>query len=155
MSIFAQIQKDILGFKLGKSTRNEVINYFKESGNNIIESDEIVSIDSLDFYGESWPLVSFNFYEEKICSVQFVNVDGITPKDTLDKIWKNINNLLLKKYKTYYGKTISTKEVMSFNDGDILINLIYKENQGVQGLLLVFYDNYLMQEKWNKTDSSN
>ena len=154
LSIFAQIQKDILGFQLGKSTRNEVVNHFKETGNNILESDDIVSIESLDFYGESWPLVSFNFYEDKICSVQFVNVDVITPKDKLDKIWNNLNNLLSEKYTAYYGKSISTKELKLFNDGDILINLIYEVYQGAQGLLLVFYDNKLMQEKSNKTDTN-
>lgn len=138
LSVFSQIQRDFYGLQLGHSNRSDVEKRFKELGKNVSETDESISVESLTFFGEYWPNVTFSFYKDKICSVHFLNFEIVTPKEELDTIWTNLDRLLVTKYKG--NDSASTDEIRSFKDSDTLVSLSYSSYNGSECVVLVFFD---------------
>lgn len=149
LSIFSQIQRDFYGLQLAHSGRSDIVKQFKESGKIVSEADDNISVESLNFCGEDWPFVTFYFYKNTLCSVQFLNFEIVTPKDKLDLVWNHLNQLLITKYNGI--DSVATDEVRSYKDNETLVSLNYTTHNGSKCIVFMYFDLNMMQAK--ETDS--
>lgn len=133
----AQIQKNILDFTLGTTSKEQVCSYFKS--HNIIytlgNSGEVV-VDGLQFAGWQWGFSHFSFYDNKLYSVQFTSTGLGTPEATLDLLFDKYKNLLSNKYNCY--KNAFTSGQLGFSDNEIELTLYYEKYQGVRILSIEY-----------------
>ena len=52
LNVFSQIQRKFYDFQLGKTTKNEVISYFKEMGKEYQFEENTLSVFNMKFGGE-------------------------------------------------------------------------------------------------------
>ena len=142
----AQIQRKILDFTLGVSTKTQVLNYIKshqyvyhldEEGNFVVQR--------IKFAGENWSHARFCFYNEKLYLVSFRHNDRITLKENLDYIWDRLNDSLKKKYSDYIFE--SEKDSSSYFDNKTFLVFFYKQGLDVWSICLEYYDYKLFQQK--------
>ena len=66
LSMSAQIQNKILGFTLGETTKSEVYNKYKNEPLFVEDESGILGIGGLQFAGQVWDIVSFEFENNSI-----------------------------------------------------------------------------------------
>lgn len=61
LNLFPQIQRKFYDFHLGKTTKKEVVSYFKEMGKEYQLEGNTMSVFNMKFGGEEWPTVFLKF----------------------------------------------------------------------------------------------
>ena len=148
----AQIQRKILDFTLGVTTKTQVLNYLKRHHchYSLNEDGEYV-VNKISFAGHNWPIAYFSFYNGKFYCVDFRDSDGFTSTETLELVWKRFNNSLNKKYSIY---SVSIKDdYIEFSDYKTNVSLDYRYSYGSKSLSIMYYDIYLFKQK-NKSEES-
>ena len=146
--IEAQIQRKFFSFNLGKTTRHEIINYYKVRNQKIWYSkDTSISVSQVNFGGHTWPVVYFSFHKDKLYHVYFSDSEGFTPIESLDLLWKRLTSTLSSKYDSYYDEYESTYNVKEFNDNRTKAILKYEYFEGSKGIILMYIDTSLQREK--------
>ena len=102
-NLFAQIQTEILGCKLGVSTKSSVERIIKSKGLNLIKSDATKALEGVTFYeikdgvsfgGIIWDDARIRFVDGKFASIMFSKVAS---KETYNKLFASLK----KKYARY------------------------------------------------------
>jgi len=142
----AQIQRNILDFTLGTTTKTQVNNYLK---NNHIEFSQdktgMVEARDIKFAGHVWPVIQFSFYKNKLYIVKFLDNDGFTPAETLTLVCDNLKTGLFNKYSSCYkGKEDS---MWMFGDGRTEVYLSYGFFLGARNLGLIYFDSVLYDKQ--------
>lgn len=143
----AQIQRKILDFTLGTTTKTQVLNYLKYHHHKYsINEDGVIVVEKIAFAGQNWPVAFFSFYKGKFYLVDFRDSDSFTPVETLNLIWKRLSNSLKKKYSNY---SISSTEdgALDFSDNKTMLSSSYKYLFGSLSLHIMYYDIYLFGQK--------
>lgn len=142
----AQIQRKLLDFTLGVTTKTQVQNYIK-SHQYVYHLDEEGNfvIHNIKFAGQNWHHANFCFYNGKLYKVSFSATELDTSKENLDLIWQRFVDSLKKKYIDYI--CLSEKDNYSYFDNKTVVVLFYKQFSSVWCLALEYYDYYLFQQK--------
>ena len=148
----AQIQRKILDFTLGVTTKTQVLNYLKNHHFNYsLNEDGEYVVQKITFAGHNWPIAYFSFYKGKFYCVDFRDSDSFTPAETLELVWKRLNNSLNKKYSIY---SISTKDdYIEFSDNKTNVSLDHRYSFGGKTLAIMYYDIYLVNQKYTCEES--
>ena len=139
IAVSAQIQRKILDFSLGVTTKTQVLNYlkshhYKYSHN---EDGEYV-VEKIKFAGHIWPVAYFSFYKGKFYCVDFRDSDSFTPKETLELVWNSINQSLCRKYSAY-SNTIDN-DYIDFSDNRTSVSLDHRYLMGGRTLAIMYID---------------
>lgn len=105
LSMSAQIQNKLLGFKLGKTNRSEVYNKYKNDQYFMENADGSICTSDINFAGHDWDMVTFHFVDNKLSSVAFSDIETETPIQIMESMWSNLKDKLWTKYSSYYEKT--------------------------------------------------
>ena len=143
LSASAQIQRKFFDFELGKTTQSEVKRYLRQKDKYIEEKDDdTICSSELRFGGHSWNFVVFSFCKDVLCQVYFSESENHTPRETLNKIYKNFSEALSDKYQGYKDPYRSNEEETVYVDyfNHTSINLRYDLFQGYKFLTLTYSD---------------
>ena len=147
----SQIQRSILGYTLGKTTKTELINSLKLKGKQISKTkadDNAIIVKHMKFGGIMWPDVFFVFYNNKLCAVNFIETGESLSQENIDLHWSIIKNNLRYKYSFYLIKEI--KEELEYNDNKTKIWTSCLYRKGYKCISLLYCDDYLIDLKRNK-----
>lgn len=150
LNLNAQIQRSFYGFSLGKTTKKEVVSYFKSRKMKIWNNDtNRLSVRSLNFGGYKWPVVYFNFYKNKLYLIYFSDAEYFTPRQSLDTKWKDLEVSLMSKYRNVIVNEENTEEYHKFIDHS-QTSLIFKYDyyEGYKGIALMYTDLKLQYEQY-------
>ncbi len=153
LSVYSQIQRNFLGFTLGVTTKNQVINYAKENKMVFVAGNDEVCIKDIKFGGIYWPMVAFSFLSDKFYTVYFFNSDKYTPRNNLDVHWENLTSSLNAKYKNFLLEEKISETNSRYNDGITTLDAFYDFNQGIKTLSLLYYDNKLFMQNMQEDDN--
>ncbi len=139
LSMSAQIQNKILGFTLGSTSKTTVYNYLKTNHIKFIkEENGEYCAEKVKFAGTLWEFVWFTFYDGKLYNVDFSLSDYSTPVQTMDLIYKRLDNTLISKYARYYDYDKSTNERKLYSDNVTQISFTYRYFQGSKSLGIMY-----------------
>ena len=141
----AQIQRRILGFTLGVTTKAQVLNYLKNHHYkySLRKNGEQVA-SNITFAGYNWQDTYFSFYKGKLYCVDFRDDGEYTPEELLTEVWDRVKNSLNRKYSLY---SISSKDDnIEFSDNKTYVGLKYKYIFGSKSLSIMYFDIYLFNQ---------
>lgn len=146
-SASAQIQRKFFDFQLASTTKNEVVDYFKELGKPVKFLDEYdgIQVENLRFGGAQWPSVIFKFYKNRLFVVSFINSEEDVSKTKLDDIIEGLTTKLYNKYSSYFDPTSSNNEYTIFSDDSTEICLRQAYFSGIYMFLMMYTDSNIMQ----------
>lgn len=147
ISVFAQIQRKFYDFHLGTTTDKEVVSYFKDKGKEYQFEGNSISVSDMKFGGEQWPNVIFNFYNNRLYSVLFINSELETPEASLEGTYNRLKRKLDEKYSIYYNKITSVNYFIGYTDEKTDACLRFAKIDGVYVLLIMYSDIELMQSE--------
>lgn len=155
LSIFAivslgQIKKNVGGIILGKTKKQEVINYLKSkkipySFGQVGAYNAIICNKGRTFGGVTWSSTIYTLYKNTVFRISYSNSDYDMSKEDLDLCFQSLSIALQRKYYRY--KTIdSNRDNMNFKDSnvDITLNRGYFDNHY---LLSIYYTDINLLEK--------
>lgn len=143
LNLFPQIQRKVYDFHLGKTTKKEVVSYFKEMGKEYQLEGNTMSVFNMKFGGEEWPTVFLKFYNNRLCSISFINSEPETSKTSLETIYNRLKRKLDEKYSNYYN-TQSVEYFIGYTDDKTDVCLRYAKFEGLYMLLIMYSDIKLM-----------
>lgn len=151
LSAQSQIQRSIMGYTLGKTTKTELIKSLKSKGKQILKTkvdDDAIKVKHMKFGGIMWPDIFFTFYNNRLCAVNFIETEESISQENIDLHWSNIKNNLRYKYSSYLIK--DTGEELGYNDNKTKIWTSCLYRRGYKCISLLYCDDYLMDIKRNK-----
>lgn len=122
----AQINRTILGVKIGSTTRNEMPNLFPEGHfqkhklEAISGSYETFEVENATFAGVQWRTASFSFRDGKVEGVTFK--DNYYDEKAKENLYRDVYISLRKKY-PYYEKESLKSGFKYFTDNKMTIKL--------------------------------
>lgn len=117
LGMSAEIQRKFFGLTLGTSTENDVIEYFEGKGIEVTRASlTSVEVEDMKFGGYMWSTVIFDFFEDKLASVCFLNL-GDDISSTKER-WNYLNEKINEKYKLYYVPDKSSDESIMYMDNE-------------------------------------
>ena len=135
-ALTAQINTSIWGVTLGKSTKEHVKRVIKKKGYKNYDGHDncfvVLPSSGLDYAGTHWAGVSFDFYNNTLFRIMFINMDE--SYSVYERDFGNLSSMLDKKYHKYYD--FSTDRSIYFDDGKTLVSLMLRD-----GGLALFYTN--------------
>lgn len=147
---FGQIKRNIDGIILGKSTKQEVVNYLKNrklpySFKKVGVYNAILCNVPRSFGGVSWHSTIYIFYNNLVFQVSYSNTDYHLLKKEIDLCFVNLSMALQRKY-SQYKITSSDRDNIEYKDShtSIKLNRGYFENHYT---LDVDYTDYQLMEK--------
>lgn len=143
LSMSAQINNKLLGFTLGTTTKSQVYNKYKNEKIFTVDEKGDIYVGDLVFAGQKWDITTFYFYNNKLESIQFGDVEDMTPQYLMQTIWEGLIISLNNKYSDYLI-TDSSPDFTYYYDGITDLVLSYSQippNQ--KGLVLRYYDHSL------------
>ena len=150
----AQIQRKILDFTLGVTTKVQVQNYLKSHHYKYhLNEDGDFIVEKVTFAGHNWPAAFFCFYKGKLFLVDFRNNDDFTPVETMDLIWERLSNSLKKKYSNYSFSSSKDDGSLNFSDHKTRLTTNYTYLFGSKSLHIMYYDEYLFGQKYESDES--
>ena len=136
LSTSAQIQRKILGFTLGSSSKTAVYNYLKKNHIKFANTEDgEYCAYNIKFAGQIWENVWFSFYNGMLYNIEFTISEFKTPIKTLDIIYSRLSLSLKNKY-SYYRN--SSSEDLKFDDNVIEITLLYRYTENIKSLRLMY-----------------
>lgn len=145
LSMSAQIQNKFLGFTLGTTTKSEVSNKYKNE-ELYLETENDINVGYLTFAGQRWDVVTFQFYDNKLLSIQFYLTEPASSITLMDLVWDNLRDKLWNKYSEYYRDNSTSDFIMYFDDKTAL-SLSYRYTSGNKGLGLFYRDRALAKQQ--------
>lgn len=135
----AQIQRKILGFTLGITSKTIVYNYLKSNRIKFSTNEEGEYVASkIKFAGQIWDSVFFTFYNGKLYNLDFCINEDSTPIQTMDLIYENLDKSLSHKYANYYNFNESTNENKVYSDNVTNITFTYGYLLGSKSLSIMY-----------------
>lgn len=132
----AQTGMKILGFTLGKTTKEEVMNYYGGKGVHYKEKmgyiNWYIEVEHLTFNDEKWDFVCFYFYDGKLTKIEFSNV--IQTREMVITKLEETNKAVRKRYGNgieeknqlpWEMAKLSEETVWATKDGSIWIETKY------------------------------
>lgn len=153
MCCTAQIQKTIMGFTLGTSTREYVKQTLTRKGYKLKnEVDGSFSIENKDVYyaGIAWNYINFIFYENKLESVWLQNNEQRSSLP-LEDLYSKLYDTLTGKYGQYIFKNEDGNVL--FTDNTIFLSLNKGYYKGTQYVSISYEDMELMNKKQKQEES--
>lgn len=148
LSGYAQIQRHFFDFTLGVTPESEVVKYFKAKGKQIEKhNDDSYFVHNLRFGGNTWPFAAFSFHKGVLYQVYFSDSENYNSKERQDILWRRLKEDLTEKYSTYYRSYLSDEEELTFDDYRTRIRLIYKLDDDIKRVTLIYSDKNLQLEK--------
>ena len=131
LTSIGQIRRNLDGIILGKTTKQEVVNYFNNKGipymfNTIGTYNAVSSKEGRTFGGVSWQFNDYVLYNNIVFQVTYTKMSGKGLTITKDEIDLNFNSLFLslkRKYGSYFKSSKSDKDTKEFSDSSIRITL--------------------------------
>ena len=138
LGMSAEIQRKFFGLTLGVSTENDVIEYFDGKGIEVTRASlTSVEVEDIKFGGYMWSTVVFDFFEDKLASVFFLNWgDDISSKK---ERWNDLNEKINEKYKLYYVPDKSSDESKMYMDNETAFFLRKNVSEYKNGILSMVY----------------
>jgi len=139
VSTYAQqsIQKEILGVKLGVSSKNVVVQKLKSSKYKpIIKKDGTIEIHNADYAKLKWE-ATFSFFKGKLYQVKFLR-DG-TERE-IKKQYAELGEKLLKRYHAFYTDEMFPQFSLTFNDKVTEVTLFNAGDNDNYRLMFLFSD---------------
>lgn len=93
LSAQSQIQRSILGYTLGKTTKTELIKSLNSKGKQISKTkvdDDAIIVEHMKFGGIMWPNIFFMFYNNRLCAVNFIETGESLSQENIDLHWSII-----------------------------------------------------------------
>ena len=146
LSMSAQIQNKPLGFTLGETTKSEVYNKYKNEPLFLEDETGLIGVGGLQFAGQTWDIVTFEFYNNRLFAVQFFLTEPQTSRQLMDVLWDNFQLNLLEKYGEYYYDN-SKPDFKLYSDGKTDLSLSYQYLSGNKGLSLRYCDRTMAEQK--------
>ena len=140
ISVNAQIKREILGVTLGVSTENQVRETLDSKGIKNAETGGMLAAIDVKFGGQIWSSVFFNFYDNKVYSIMFMDSDLLKPTSDLLSIQDFLMDSLAQKYSKYMK---NDENSLVFDDDITRIKLSYKiseEKENMHILILSYFD---------------
>lgn len=153
LSANAQIQTELLGLRLGKTTKEQAINILKSKKCNyewVNQSD--LWADYLWFAGYQWATVGFRFYENKLKMIVFQTNDYDYKKEAIIQQYGYLSQKLLNKYSSYLISKQGGKLI--FDDNHTSLTIEYaphstNKDSRTMFLSLIYLDNNLNNKSYN------
>ena len=125
LTSFAQLPREICGFKLGVTTKSEVLNYFKANNlkyGEIDDDDSYVAVKTkFQYGGVKWPYLAVFFYNDKLYKINLNADRNLCSFEELDEMADKILDYLMGKYEKYideYSKFLFEEKLfLLFEDG--------------------------------------
>lgn len=146
LSMSAQIQNKILGFTLGETTKSEVYNKYKNEPLFVEDESGILGIGGLQFAGQVWDIVSFEFENNRLFAIQFFLSEPETSTQLMDILWANFQLKLFEKYGDYYFD-YSQSDFKFYSDGKTDLSLSYQYISGYKELSLRYGDRTIAEQR--------
>ena len=129
ISIQAQLQRNILGAKLGVSTKTFVKSTMAKKGYKarVGDTNDTYFFDNVKFAGRKCDLVRFDFFSGKLASVTFVIATSFS-RELPESEYDALKSLLDGKYANY--KNEETSSCCSYIDSNTFINLQFLDVVG-------------------------
>lgn len=121
----AQIQRNLLGFTLGTTTKSVVYNKYKTYKSFSKDEYGNYTVSDIVFAGEKWDYVSFEFTNNKLEAVQFVMAEPFSSKNEINTAREKFNSMLWEKYSEYIN-VISDSDSKVFCDNKTDLIFIYR-----------------------------
>ena len=133
-----QIRTNIIGATLGVSNKTTVARILKNKHVKFWEQDGGLVANHIQFAGFKWSAVFFEFYNNKLYSIDFR--DDSLNKDSmlLASVFKRIGNDLYRKYSYYYNSEESSVGNIIFSDNNVEIILEGENNNGIFNLSVMY-----------------
>lgn len=148
---YGQIGRDYMGFKLGSSTKSEVLKYIKSNGAKIIDQEDnyIHILNKINIMGATWDSMEFMFSDNLVMFIVFKTSDYQKPaRRAALKMQKDlVKKDLMDKYAKYYIDDNSDDNSCFFTDSKTGLILKYFEKESLYFLTLTAVDVYLYQNK--------
>lgn len=119
ISSFSQIQRKVLGFTLGITTKTAVASYLKTNHIKYSLVKGEYCAENVRFAGVVWEYVWFTFYNGKLYNVDFSVSDDAPLKEIRYRLEESLKN----KYSIYYNDAESTRDNIVFSDGIVEVGL--------------------------------
>ena len=152
LSMSAQIQRKFFGQTLGVSTENDVIEYFEGKGIDVTRASlTSVEVEDMKFGGYMWSTVVFDFLEDKLATVFFINDENDIP--SAKERWNDLNEKIKEKYKLYYIPNRSSEPSKMYMDNETSVFLrkeVFEEKKEV--LSLVYGDIKMLFDRLQKDE---
>lgn len=151
------IKRSFDGIVLGKSTKQNVINYLKKR--NIKYEYKIASgvptihcFVEIPFAGVTWTSMSFCFFNNIVSSIDYSKNDRTERKAIIDSEHSQITDRLKKKYKECVIKSETYKglDYFTVEDGKTTIQIQKGYINGHYDLLITYWDLELSIKEYNK-----
>ncbi len=142
----AQIRDTFFGFKLGITTKAQVLAKFKSQGEiyKYDSENKFYFVENVSFAGEKWDSCSFEFYKDTLDMVGFSNISA--DKNSICKIYeRNLNNVRIK-YNSVEEDTLSddsNKKHYSYDDGRTIMSICYEQLNDLQYHTSIIYQSRL------------
>lgn len=146
----AQIQRNILGFTLGETTKTQVYDYLKENQYNITDNpikDGCMINTKVEFLGYTWAKVFISFFDDKFYSVSFYDDDEYALPAMLKERFTKLSRTLNLKYFYYFQ---DDQEDSKYYSDDKVYLVLHRDIDSLTGkryILLSFMDLKLMDKK--------
>lgn len=126
---FGQIKRNIDGIILGKTTKQEVADYFNNKGipykfGNIGTYNAVSSKEGRAFGGVSWEFNDYVLFNNVVFQVLYTKMTGnYTTKEEIDLEFESLFLSLKRKYGSYFISSKSDKDTKEFSDSSVRISL--------------------------------
>ncbi len=122
-----QIKRNIDGIVLGKTNKQEVVNYLKNkripySFRKVGVYDAIICNKERAFAGISWSSTIYTFYKNKVFRISYSNSDFDMTKEEMDLCFENLSMSLQRKY-SQFKKNDSDRDIIEYQDSNVGITL--------------------------------
>ena len=109
-----------------------------------------IFVKNIKFAGDAWDYVHFHFYNNKLSSVDFSNVEPFTSIPIMESRWNNLKNRIENKYGDYYLRTQSS--IIMYSDGVTSIALNLADDTGSMILMLYYSNDALIVQELQAVD---
>ena len=155
---FGQIRRNLDGVTLGKTTKQEVVDYFRNKGipysfSKIGTYNAVSSKDGRAFGGVSWQFNDYVLYNNIVFQVIYTKMSGSGLTITKEEIDLEFNSLFLslkRKYGSYFKSSKSNKDTKEFSDSSVSISLRRGYYQGHYMFSIEYTDRNLMEKSFMK-----
>lgn len=156
LTSFGQIKRNVDGITLGKTSKQEVVNYFKNRGipytfGNIGAYNSVSSKEGRAFGGVSWQFNDYVLHNNIVFQVLYTKMSGdYITKEEIDLEFKSLFLSLQRKYGSYFKKSKSDNDTKTFSDSSIEIALRRGYYQNHYMFSIEYTDINLMHKAFSK-----
>lgn len=151
INLNAQIQRNILGLTLGKSSPTETVNILRNRNLNVEKmgmGTSTLYVKEVFFAGKIWTFVILEFFHDKLCKIEFVEPRKFSSQEKLNKLWETIYDTIKTKYREYIVKD-NKDYYINCSDRITIIEAGFQNKAKDTQLILHYMDIEYMTKKVN------